>query len=264
VKPVLKYPGAKARIADWVVDHFPAHRIYVEPFFGSGSVYFELASRRSVDLAVINDQSAEVVNYFRVMRERTSDLMNAIALTPWAQDEYKLSRSAGDVDELERARRFAVRCFQGIGSKLVHNSGWRIGGTSFVSTISVWRDLPRRIQALSDLLLNCEIHNTDAIRLIGMYANDDVLIYADPTYPKSACRSRDRMYEHEMDIQAHERLLEALSNHPGPVVVSCYPNDLYDQTLSGWARVERSNRNVQNIRTTEVLWVNREIGTRLI
>ena len=37
---ILKYPGAKWRIADWIIEEMPAHHSYVEPFFGSGAVFF--------------------------------------------------------------------------------------------------------------------------------------------------------------------------------------------------------------------------------
>ena len=37
VKSILKYPGGW-RISEWIIEHFPKHNIYVEPYFGSGGV----------------------------------------------------------------------------------------------------------------------------------------------------------------------------------------------------------------------------------
>lgn len=41
MKSVLKYPGAKWRISDWIIAHLPPHKVYLEPFFGSGAVFFK-------------------------------------------------------------------------------------------------------------------------------------------------------------------------------------------------------------------------------
>ena len=40
MKGVLKYPGAKNRIAEWICGNIPQHNVYLEPFFGSGAVFF--------------------------------------------------------------------------------------------------------------------------------------------------------------------------------------------------------------------------------
>ena len=37
---ILKYPGAKWRIAEWIIENIPEHHSYIEPFFGSGAVFF--------------------------------------------------------------------------------------------------------------------------------------------------------------------------------------------------------------------------------
>lgn len=35
---ILKYPGSKWSLAEWIIGHFPPHHSYLEPFFGSGAV----------------------------------------------------------------------------------------------------------------------------------------------------------------------------------------------------------------------------------
>lgn len=39
MKALLKYPGAKNRLATWIVSHIPPHKVYCEPFLGSGAVF---------------------------------------------------------------------------------------------------------------------------------------------------------------------------------------------------------------------------------
>jgi len=52
MKAILKYPGGKWRIADWIISHFPQHKVYCEPFFGSGAVFF---SKSPSYIETIND-----------------------------------------------------------------------------------------------------------------------------------------------------------------------------------------------------------------
>lgn len=37
---VLKYPGAKNRIADKLLTYMPEHKVYLEPFAGSLALFF--------------------------------------------------------------------------------------------------------------------------------------------------------------------------------------------------------------------------------
>ncbi|MDY2614144.1 MAG: DNA adenine methylase, partial [Lachnospiraceae bacterium] len=56
---VLKYPGSKCRIADKLVDLIPPHHTYLEPYFGSGAVFFR---KQPSDIESINDLDRNVVN----------------------------------------------------------------------------------------------------------------------------------------------------------------------------------------------------------
>ena len=40
MKAIVKYPGSKWSIANWIISFFPKHHSYLEPFFGSGAVLF--------------------------------------------------------------------------------------------------------------------------------------------------------------------------------------------------------------------------------
>lgn len=62
MKPVLKYPGSKWRIAGEIVARIPEHHTYLEPFFGSGAVFF---SKEPSRIEMINDLDNNVPNLFR-------------------------------------------------------------------------------------------------------------------------------------------------------------------------------------------------------
>ena len=85
MKCVLKYPGAKNRIAEWICGFISEHRVYVEPYFGSGAIFF---NKQPAKIETINDLDGNVVNYFRVLREKPEELARMLALTPFSREEY--------------------------------------------------------------------------------------------------------------------------------------------------------------------------------
>lgn len=104
-RPPLRYHGSKWKLASWVVRHFPPHRVYLEPFGGGASI---LLNKPRSELETYNDLDDQVVNFFRVLRERPAELVRALELTPWSRAEYELSHDPTE-DALEAARRFFVR-----------------------------------------------------------------------------------------------------------------------------------------------------------
>ncbi len=114
-RPLLRYHGGKWMIAPWVIGLFPPHRVYVEPYGGGASVL--LRKERSY-AEVYNDLDSEVVNLFRVVRDRGEELRHKLALTPFAREEYQLAWMQAK-NPLEQARRTVIRSFMGFGSAAV-------------------------------------------------------------------------------------------------------------------------------------------------
>src|SRR5690606_23762221 len=123
-RPMVRYHGGKWKLAPWILEHFPPHRCYTESFGGGGSVL--LRKPRSY-AEVYNDLDGEMVNLFRMVRDRGPELRELLRLTPFARVEYRESYEPCD-DPLEQARRSVIRSFMGFGSNSlcrVIQSGFR-------------------------------------------------------------------------------------------------------------------------------------------
>ncbi|RPI64507.1 MAG: DNA adenine methylase, partial [Planctomycetaceae bacterium] len=124
-RPALRYFGGKFRLSTrWIIPQFPPHTCYVEPFGGAMGV---LLNKVPAMFEVYNDLDGEVVNFFRMLRERPNELIRAIELTPYSRMEQVLSFNPTEgVDDLERARRLYVRCWQSHGGgRTQWRTGWR-------------------------------------------------------------------------------------------------------------------------------------------
>jgi len=261
VSNILKYPGSKWKIASWIVGHFPSgyeKLSYLEPFFGSGAVFF---SKERSRIETVNDLDDDVVNLFRCARDFPDELARAVSLTPWSRAEYELSYDRADCGDIERARRFLVRMWQGIGAKSSSSTGWRKNVKGVNGNVPRFHvNLPGCIIDACERLKHAsgnyivQIENMDAIDLIARHNTKVTLIYADPPYDRST-RSGP-IYKHEFTAVDHLMLLGSLIHHKGPVLLSGYDNKAYDELLAGWRRYEKRCHVESGRVRTEVLWCN--------
>lgn len=107
---------------------------------------------------------------------------------------------------------------------------------------------------MANRLKGVQIENLPANELIERYNTKDVFIYADPPYLPGT--RKGYLYKHEMKKQDHIELLEKLLQHPGPVMISGYDNDLYNNYLQGWQKAEKRTQAEAGHKRIEVLWMN--------
>lgn len=121
--------------------------------------------------------------------------------------------------------------------------------------------LPEQIIHVATRLKNAQIENQPALKLIERYKHPDVLIYADPPYPLST-RSCT-FYAYEMTNEDHVKLLEALDQHPGPVLLSGYDNPIYNERLAHWERRTIRTLAEGGRARQEVLWLNEKAARQV-
>ncbi len=249
---VLKYPGAKNRIAPWIIENLPQHKIYVEPFFGSGAVFFK---KELVYNNIINDVDEDIYNFFEVLRNDGMRLIEKIGMTPYSRLEYELTYSGDTECSIEKARRFAVKCWQGFGCGNKYKNGYRRGiGTTSPNPAKAWAELPVTLQMAIEKLKHAQIEHKNAVDLIADMKSTEALIYIDPPYILST--RKKNLYNHEMSDKEHEELLDVIIQSPCKIAISGYENDLYNTRLADWNKKHKKTLAECTIERTETLWMN--------
>jgi DNA adenine methylase len=269
-RPVMRYHGGKWRLAQWIISHFPAHKVYVEPFGGAASV---LMQKPRSYAEVYNDLAGDIVNVFCVLRDplQAAQIETQLRLTPFARDEFDktTAREMECVeDPLERARRTIFRSMSGFGSASSnpkHATGFRANSNrSGTTPAHDWANYPDHIKSFTDRLRGVVIENRPAIEVMTQHDSPDTLHYIDPPYVFST-RRLDRAkgkgaYIHEMSDAQHCELLTHLRGLRGMVVLSGYRCPIYDDMLSDWRRVDRAAHADGARDRVESLWLSPNIN----
>lgn len=256
MKAIMKYPGSKWSIADWVISFFPEHHSYLEAFFGSGAVLF---NKPRSHIETVNDLDGNVVNLFEWIKRDPEKLAHEIYWTPYARQVYDDVFAAVPKDSLQKAVNFYIRLNMGHGHRTNgEKSGWKndIQGRERAYAATDWVNLPEKVMQAAERLRGVQIENRPAVELIQRFNFPNVLIYLDPPYVLST--RHGKQYRFEMDDKDHNDLMDVCLAHKGPVILSGYDNALYNDRLKVWHREETSCYSQSRKKTREILWMNFE------
>lgn len=261
-RPALRYHGGKFRLAPWLLQFFPPHRIYTEAFGGAAGVLLQKPRSHG---EVYNDLDGEVVAFFRCLQqpELRDRLVQAVTLTPYARAEFDLAWEPTD-DLVERARRTVIRAQMGFGSAGATKgaTGFRVDTMRQYATAQMdWAAYPPVLLAAAERFQAVLIENRPALDVLRQHDSAESLHFVDPPYVHSTRNLRNvkSCYRHEMSDADHRELLQALQALQGMVVLSGYDSGLYAEALPGWCAYRTQARISAGRGTgirTEVVWLN--------
>lgn len=258
---VFGWYGGKFNHLDWLLPLLPKCHHYCEPFGGSAAV---LLNREPSPVETYNDLDGDVVNFFRVLRDKRDELITAIALTPFAREEFYWAIYSDNelLSEVERARRFFVRARQartGLAQTATLGRWANCKKTSRAGMSGVVSRWLGSVEALPDIalrLLRVQIENRSALEVIKLYDDPDTLFYCDPPYLHDT-RGDCKAYGFEMDELEHRQLALVLGKCQGKAAVSGYRCEVMDKLYEGWRRYDAPPKQCHSIKKVrqEALWV---------
>lgn len=275
-KPPVNWVGGKVQMADYIINHMPEHKRYVELFGGSGAVLFKKA-KSEVD--IYNDMHGGITNLYRVLRDKdkTEDLIRQIELTPYSREEFYDCRDNWEKcdDGIEKARKFlAVGIMSFSGSAASPQPSWSFSYNDN-SPIKQFVNVESRLLSCHKRLKNVLIESKDGLEMILTEDVDqpDTLLYVDPPYVKTT-RSESTKYKYDFEDRQQNILINRLKKFSGYVVLSGYDNRKYNRMLEGegWTKKEwetltsgmRQEISKEEKERVEILWMNYDMDTEQV
>jgi len=225
--------GGKSHSATWIISHFSVHHTYVEPFGGAAWV---LLAKPPSPVEVFNDINQDVVLFFKVLRERTGELVSRLAFTPTSRSVYedlieRWRREGPPADELIRAYEWFILQRQSFAGKWY--AGWshskkRSMGQSWISSANLLVDV-------ADRFLDVQLECRDFREVIRDYDSPETLFYVDPPFVDT---ERSYYPAGTMSWPDHMDLADLLNKIKGRAVVSYYDAPLLRPKYAAWRREE--------------------------
>lgn len=252
-------------IASRILPHLPPHTTYIEPYAGGLAL---LLHRSGEDVSeIVNDINGDLTNFWKVLRgkddfERFYHMAEATPFCEAIFREEKEKLDSGQGDSVERAYSFFVVVRQshaGRGKEFAALTTRRLR-RGMNEQASAWMNCVDGLPEIHQRLRRIVVLNGDALEVIRKHDGPEVFFYLDPPYLPET-RAAKKVYRYEMTREDHERLLAVLLTTKGKVMLSGYPNAMYDETLTGWRVVDLMASNhaaggkAKRV-MTERLWMN--------
>lgn len=177
---ILRRLGNKGKIADKIQGYFPEHKIYIEPFFGAGGMFF---NKKKSKYNIVNDLDSDVFNLFQVVMNQKEELEKAFLLMPFHSDLLDYWKNNKETDPIKKALRFLF-----LSNLTVMGTGNSIQGGVYNDKLSFYE----KIEPCFKYLDNVKMFNTDykdflnkkiAFGDSGFSCGiNETFIYCDPPY----------------------------------------------------------------------------------
>jgi DNA adenine methylase len=174
----LAYIGGKTRIAKKIIEFFPEHTTYVEPFAGGAQVFF---AKQPSAVEVLNDLDGDIVNFFRICQRHNEELLQYLKFSLKSRRWFALfeAENPASLTDIERAGRFFFlqkNAFAGLVRKRKYN--YAVAGPPSFNPGS----LPKLFENAHRRLQRVQIENLPYGDIIRRFDREATLFYLDPPY----------------------------------------------------------------------------------
>jgi DNA adenine methylase len=181
---ILRRLGNKKKLAKKIQAHFPPHKIYIEPFFGAGGMFF---NKPKAKYNIVNDLDSDVFNLFQVVMNQKEELEKAFYMMPIHSDLLEYWKKNKETEPVKKALRFLF-----LSNFLIfgNNGSLRHGASGGNKSIGSKNSIIENLKPTFDYLYGVDFKNWDFRKFIsklsfindGRDDQDKTFIYNDPPY----------------------------------------------------------------------------------
>ena len=234
MKSPITYYGGKQLLAPVIIGLMPSHRIYFEPYFGGGAVFF--AKGKSY-LEVINDHNKTLMTFYNVCQDEHlfATLQTLVQTTLHSESTYRKAYNIWLHPEghLPVDVAWAVWLVTNMSYSASPSGGWKWDNGTAGSHSAVVMDNYRKQfnDKLFERLRRVQISCRDAIDVISQRDSADTFFYLDPPYP--GCEQK---HYSGFDFMALEELLTLLGDIKGRFILSNFDSQVLRRAVkaNGW------------------------------
>lgn len=164
----------KVLIKNGLLKYFPKHELYIELFFGSGSVFWQ---KPLANYNILNDLDSDVYNLFTVITERKQELYDYLELMPIHIDLWNYWKKNYETDPVRKAVRFLFLSNFGYMGKPV---------SLMLDKLNTKQIILDNIKPTFEKLKFAQFHNSDFRTVLKLLKNRiidrNTFCYCDPPY----------------------------------------------------------------------------------
>jgi len=227
LKTPISYYGGKQQMLPHILPLIPEHKVYVEPFFGGGAVFW---AKDKSQTEIINDVNGNITNFYEVLKHDFFNLRHKIETTLHSRETYKQAMAIYSLPHLFerdiRAWAFWVVTNQGFSCKI---GSW--GYDSQKRAVTIANKVETFKEDLEHRMRYVQVECNEAHKVISSRDSEDTFVYADPPYIDTN-QGHYGGYTHEH----FKRDLDTLANMKGKFLLSTYPSDILQEYVikHGW------------------------------
>lgn len=172
MKPPFCRQGNKLPMIDDIIPLIPHHTLYVEPFVGSGAIFFNIPNQK----AVLNDLDKDLINAYKLIKKVNEDkLLSYEFNTDKSIDDFYFNKKMSTPED--KLIYYKIKYCNGFGGRPISDKIY-----NYSNPLSTFKN----IQFYKDKLKSAVLLSEDYKKVIYDYDNKNTFFFLDPPYENTS------------------------------------------------------------------------------